>query len=78
MFGFETGTMPEGTHSLEVRATDPGGHTVTLTREFLVDTSAVLGARTLKTGALGEDVKQLQRILKIKGVYDGRAHGSPR
>lgn len=74
-FGFETGTMPEGTHSLEVSATDLGGHTVTMKRDFLVDTSAVFGARTLKTGAEGEDVKQLQRILKIKGAYAGEPTG---
>lgn len=74
-FGFETGTMPEGTHMLEVSVTDPGGHVTRLEREFLVDTSAVFGNRTLKIGALGEDVKQLQRILKIKGVYAGDPTG---
>ena len=76
VFDFETGTMPEGTHALEVSVTDPGGHTVTIKREFLVDTSAVFGVRALKTGAQGEDVKQLQRILKIKGAYAGEPTGT--
>lgn len=74
-FGFETGTMPEGTHSLEVAVTDPGGHVATLERAFLVDTSAIFGTCALKAGAVGEDVKQLQRILKIKGAYAGEPTG---
>jgi lipoprotein-anchoring transpeptidase ErfK/SrfK len=38
-------------------------------RAFLVDTSSTFGECSLKSGAQGSDVKQLQRILKIKGVY---------
>lgn len=75
-FGFETGTLAEGTHSLDVSATDPAGHVTTLKREFLVDTSSTFGARPLKSGAEGEDVKQLQRILKLKGVYQGDPTGT--
>jgi lipoprotein-anchoring transpeptidase ErfK/SrfK len=75
-FAFETDTLAEGTHDIEVSATDRGGHVTTLKRGFLVDTSSVFGARTLKAGAQGEDVKQLQRILKIKGVYTGDVDGT--
>ena len=74
-FSFATGVLAEGTHDVKVSATDMGGHVTTLSRSFLVDTSSVFGARTLKLGAQGEDVKQLQRILKIKGVYTGDVDG---
>jgi lipoprotein-anchoring transpeptidase ErfK/SrfK len=74
-FAFETGTLPEGTHDIELSATDLGGHETTVERHFLVDTSSIFGARTLTKGAEGEDVKQLQRILKIKGVYPGDPTG---
>ncbi len=72
---FETGTLSEGTHTIEITATDPGGHAATIKRDFLVDTSSTFGARTMKAGAQGDDVKQLQRILKIKGAYDGDPTG---
>jgi lipoprotein-anchoring transpeptidase ErfK/SrfK len=73
---FDTGTLAEGTHDLSVSAADKAGHVTTFERSFLVDTSSVFGARTLKTGAQGEDVKQLQRILKIKKVYAGDPTGT--
>jgi len=69
LFGFETGVMAEGTHAIAVTVKDPGGHVAAVEREFLVDTSSMFGERSLKSGAQGSDVKQLQRILKIKGVY---------
>jgi lipoprotein-anchoring transpeptidase ErfK/SrfK len=75
-FAFETGTLAEGTHDIDVSATDRGGHVTTFRRSFLVDTSSMFGARTMKTGAQGEDVKQLQRILKIKGFYSGDPTGT--
>ncbi len=74
-FAFDTGILAEGTHTVLVSAADPGGHIATFERRFLVDTSSVFGSRTLKAGAIGEDVKQLQRILKIKGAYDGDPTG---
>ena len=75
-FSFDTGTLPEGTHDLAVSATDEAGHVATFERSFLVDTSSVFGARALKAGAQGEDVRQLQRILKIKGAYAGDSTGT--
>ena len=75
-FSFDTGALPEGTHDLAVSATDKAGHVTTYERSFLVDTSSVFGARALKAGAQGEDVKQLQRILKIKGAYAGDPTGT--
>jgi lipoprotein-anchoring transpeptidase ErfK/SrfK len=75
-YSFDTGTLTEGTHSIEVSAEDLGGHVTTWKRGFLVDTSSVFGEKTLGAGAIGADVKQLQRILKIKGAYDGDPHGT--
>lgn len=75
-YSFDTGTLAEGTHEIAVSATDLGGHVTTLTRRFLVDTSSTFGARTMKTGAVGGDVAQLQRILAIKGAYTGKPDGT--
>ena len=75
-YNFDTGTLAEGTHELVVSATDLGGHVTTLERSFLVDTSSTFGSRTLKTGAVGGDVQQLQRILAIKGAYAGEPDGT--
>ncbi len=74
-YAFDTGTLAEGTHEVVVSATDLAGHVTTLQRSFLVDTSSTFGARTLKAGALGADVAQLQRILAIKGAYAGKPDG---
>ncbi len=41
-----------------------------------MDTSSTFGERSLAAGAFGSDVKQLQRILKIKGVYTGEPDGT--
>jgi lipoprotein-anchoring transpeptidase ErfK/SrfK len=71
-----TGTLAEGTHDIVVTATDLAGHVTTLERDFLVDTSSVFGTRTLKTGAVGADVQQLQRILALKGTYTGKPDGT--
>ncbi len=75
-YSFETGTLPEGLHEIELTVVDLGGHTSTWKRGFLVDTSSTFGERSLAAGAFGSDVKQLQRILKIKGVYDGEPDGT--
>ncbi len=74
-YAFDTGALAEGTHEVVVSATDLAGHVTTLQRSFLVDTSSTFGARTLKAGALGADVAQLQRILAIKGAYAGKPDG---
>jgi lipoprotein-anchoring transpeptidase ErfK/SrfK len=74
-YAFSTGTLAEGTHQIQVSATDLAGHATTFTRDFLVDTTGTFGQRTLKTGAIGADVAQLQRILAIKGTYAGKADG---
>jgi lipoprotein-anchoring transpeptidase ErfK/SrfK len=75
-FAFDTGALAEGTHQIDISATDLAGHVTTLKRSFLVDTSSTFGARTLKSGAMGSDVQQLQRILAIKGVYTGTPDGT--
>ncbi len=74
-YSFDTGTLAEGTHDLEISAGDLAGHATAFKRTFLVDTSSTFGQRTLKTGAIGGDVQQLQRILVIKGVYAGKPDG---
>jgi lipoprotein-anchoring transpeptidase ErfK/SrfK len=74
-YAFLTGTLAEGTHQIQLSATDLAGHVTTLTRDFLVDTTGTFGQRALKTGAIGADVTQLQRILAKKGTYAGKPDG---
>jgi lipoprotein-anchoring transpeptidase ErfK/SrfK len=76
VYSFDTGTLPEGEHQVELSVRDLAGHVTTWERSFLVDTSSMFGERMLGKGAIGADVKQLQRILKIKGTYEGEPDGT--
>ncbi len=64
-----TGKLPEGKHELTVTATDGGGHRVTESHRFLVDSADTLGNQDLADGAVGRDVRELQRALARKGFY---------
>jgi len=70
-----TGVLAEGTHRLRITATDVAGHSTEKTNEFLVDSSSRFGEKELAAGAVGEDVKTLQRVLAARGAYAGKATG---
>lgn len=70
---FSTGRLTDGTHEVQVTATDIAGHTTTWSRSFVVETTETLGEATLGPGAVGKDVKELQQILAKRGLYKGEA-----
>lgn len=74
-YSLETGELPEGRHVVALTATDRAGHTSTWQSEFLIDSSSSFGTRTMAAGAVGNDVKQLQALLKRKGFYTGGTSG---
>ena len=67
--------LPEGLHTLVVKATDIGHHVTTDKRTFLVNSTEKLGKATLIYGARGRDVEQLQRKLRAQGYYRGPING---
>lgn len=74
-YRIDTGEISEGLHTLVITARDWGGHTDTYTRQFTVDSTGLFGARSMRQGAIGEDVKQLQQMLKDKGYYQDEISG---
>jgi lipoprotein-anchoring transpeptidase ErfK/SrfK len=69
------GTLSEGTHTIACTATDSVGHASAHTETFLVDSTEKLGTATLGPGAVGADVKQLQKLLKLNHLYHGARTG---
>lgn len=67
--------MPQGDGSLVVSAIDKGGHRVTSTQHFLVDSTEKFGDFTMRSGAIGADVTALQTLLAKSGVYKGATTG---
>ena len=70
-----TGEISEGLHTLIITAKDWGDHTATYTKQFTVDSTGLFGARSMRQGAVGEDVRQLQQLLTDKGFYEGEING---
>jgi hypothetical protein len=71
--------LADGVHWLRVQATDEAGNTTTGLQRVLVNSTEKLGKAVLMKGAVGRDVKQLQRQLReqdllakghVTGVYD--------
>jgi lipoprotein-anchoring transpeptidase ErfK/SrfK len=69
------GTVAEGTHTIVCTSADSVGHVSTHNETFLVDSTEKLGDATLGLGAVGADVKQLQKLLKLNHVYHGARTG---
>lgn len=67
--------LPQGKHVLVVTATDKGGNEARERRVFVVDSTERLGVAELWTGARGRDVRDLQELLKARGLYEGDASG---
>lgn len=60
---------------LEVRASDRGGNVVVKKQSFLIDSTERFGWASMRTGARGKDVKELQAKLITAGVYKGKKTG---
>jgi lipoprotein-anchoring transpeptidase ErfK/SrfK len=69
------GTLTEGTHTIACTSTDSVGHVSSYNQTFLVDSTEKLGTATLGPGAVGADVKQLQKLLKLNHIYHGARTG---
>ncbi len=67
--------LAEGRHVLEVRASDRGGNVVVKKQSFLIDSTERFGWASMRTGARGKDVKELQAKLITAGVYKGKKTG---
>ncbi len=74
-YSFETGSLSEGTHAIEVEVTDRGGHATRLVQTVLVDSTEQFGTRDMTVGARGRDVTVLQTILQRKNVLNGEPTG---
>jgi lipoprotein-anchoring transpeptidase ErfK/SrfK len=68
--------MAQGRHTLVVTATDRGGNDATSRQVFVVDSSERLGAAPLWPGAIGRDVRDLQRLLQTRGFFKGGVTGT--
>ena len=66
--------LAQGRHELQFSAM-LGGQTLTVTRTFVVNSTEKFGAATLLPGAIGADVKQLQKLLARTGFYKGARDG---
>lgn len=74
-YSFETGSLSEGTHAVDVQITDRSGHATSLAQTVLVDSTEQFGARDMTVGARGRDVTALQTILQRKNVLKGEPTG---
>jgi lipoprotein-anchoring transpeptidase ErfK/SrfK len=69
-FRIETHRLAQGTHTIEVRASDRAGNTVAFTKQLLVDSTEKLKPNlTLRPGAVGRDVLSLTRRLRLEGAW---------
>jgi lipoprotein-anchoring transpeptidase ErfK/SrfK len=67
--------LAEGRHELAIAALAGNGQRISTGCTFTVDSTEKFGAATLIAGALGADVKELQRRLAKAGVYKGPGDG---
>ena len=67
--------LSQGGHTLSVTAHDPAGNRAEKQVHFVVDSTEHLGGATLRKGAIGKDVSDLQRILKRQGYLHGPPTG---
>lgn len=63
------GPLTDGRHTVVYTATDRADHTARHVQEFVVDSTEELGSATLSAGAIGADVRALQKLLVQNGVY---------
>jgi lipoprotein-anchoring transpeptidase ErfK/SrfK len=71
----ELGPLTDGYHKVVYTATDAADHSARHVQEFVVDSSEKLGEAALSLGAMGDDVKELQKLLKSNKVYKYNVSG---
>jgi peptidoglycan hydrolase-like protein with peptidoglycan-binding domain len=67
--------LSQGRHTLSVKARDRAGNGTQKRLRFLVDSTEHLGNATLRRGAIGQDVRDLQKLLKRQGYLHRRPTG---
>ena len=67
--------VSDGTIPLVVTATDAAGNRTEEQLRFVVDSTEHLGDATLRRGAVGQDVSDLQKLLRRQGYLHGPATG---
>jgi lipoprotein-anchoring transpeptidase ErfK/SrfK len=67
--------LAQGKHTLVVTATDKGGNKARERRVFVVDSTERLGVAALWPGARGRDVRDLQKLLAARDIYEGKVTG---
>ena len=67
--------LSQGRHTLSVTAHDLAGNRTEQRRHFVVDSTEHLGNATLRRGAIGKDVSDLQKLLRRQGYLHGPATG---
>ncbi|MBC7643938.1 MAG: murein L,D-transpeptidase, partial [Thermoleophilia bacterium] len=65
--------LPEGVHQLDIVVTDAVGHVSRQHRSFLIDSTEELGEAGLGRGARGNDVRELQAVLRTAKVFSPTA-----
>ena len=67
--------LSQGRHTLSVAAHDPAGNRTEKRLSFVVDSTERLGKATLRRGAVGQDVTDLQKLLRRQGFLHGPPSG---
>jgi lipoprotein-anchoring transpeptidase ErfK/SrfK len=67
--------LSQGRHTLSVTAHDRAGNRTEQKLDFVVDSTEHLGKATLRRGAIGRDVTDLQKLLRRQGYLHGQPSG---
>jgi peptidoglycan hydrolase-like protein with peptidoglycan-binding domain len=67
--------LSQGRHTVSVSARDRAGNRTEQRVRFVVDSTEHLGDATLRRGAIGKDVTDLQKLLKRQGYLHGKPSG---
>ena len=67
--------LSQGRHTLSVAAHDQAGNRTEQKLDFVVDSTEHLGKATLRRGAIGRDVTDLQKLLRRQGYLHGQPSG---
>ncbi|MCW2962476.1 MAG: ykuD 6 [Thermoleophilia bacterium] len=71
------GPLSEGDHELRLTVEDPAGNKTSITRVLKVNSTESLGEATLRQGAMGADVRLLQKELNRPSAWSGSAPQVP-
>jgi lipoprotein-anchoring transpeptidase ErfK/SrfK len=75
-FALSVGALPQGRNRVTVVVTDAAGNQTRMKRTIMVDTTDTFGSHDLVVGARGDDVKQLQELLREAGVFPKKANAT--